>query len=445
MSKSTVVHLPAADKVHGIIRKHLIGDGFTLVFDLERSEGAWIVDAVTGEKHLDFYSFFASLPLGFNHPSFHTLENRERLLAAAVHKPSNSDAHTLELARFVQTFSHYAMPESFDHLFFVEGGALAVENALKTAFDWKVRKNLAAGREPLGSRVLHFREAFHGRSGYTLSLTNTLPVKTEHFPTFDWPRIDNPHLRFPLDEAERQRVAAREAEAVRAIELAFDRHPHDIAAIIIEPIQGEGGDNHFRPEFFAELRRIADREEACLIFDEVQTGFGITGRFWAFEHSGVTPDIVCFGKKSQVCGIMASRRIDEVENNVFTVSSRINSTWGGGLVDMVRCQIILETIASEDLVANAAQVGETLLEHLQELGRDSQGRIHNVRGRGLFCAFDCVDGKMRDSLVAKAVENHVLLLTCGPSSVRLRPALTLALDEAAEGVARIRKSLETLG
>ena len=444
MSKTTIDRLPTPDKVHGTIRQHMIGDGFSIVFDLERSEGSWIVDAQTGEKYLDFYSFFASLPLGFNHPAFHTPENQERLLRAAIHKPSNSDAHSAELAGFVQAFSQSAMPEPFKHLFFIEGGALAVENALKTAFDWKVRKNLDAGRAPLGSKIVHFRQAFHGRSGYTLSLTNTLPIKTEHFPQFDWPRIDNPHVRFPIDAEETERVAVCEARAVEQIHNAFDEHPHDIAAIIIETIQGEGGDHHFRREFFEQLREIADRKEACLIFDEVQTGFGVTGRFWAFEHLGVTPDIVCFGKKSQVCGIMASDRLDEVEDNVFSMSSRINSTWGGGLVDMVRCQIVLETMESENLVDNAAQVGETLLGGLETLARDFPHAIDNVRGRGLFCAFDCPDNGTRDALLQTALDHRVLLLACGASSVRLRPALTLRSSEAVEGVARIRKCVESL-
>ena len=441
MSKMMIDRRPSPDKVHGIIREHMIGDGFSTVFDLERSEGSWIVDAETGEKYLDFYSFFASLPLGFNHPAFHTPENRERLLAAAVHKPSNSDAHSPELAGFVQAFSHVAKPERFRHLFFIEGGALAVENALKTAFDWKVRKNLAAGRPPLGSRVIHFRQAFHGRSGYTLSLTNTLPVKTDYYPKFDWPRIDNPHLRFPVDAAETERAAACEARAVEQIHRAFDEHPHDIAAIIIEPIQGEGGDHHFRREFFSQLREIADRKDACLIFDEVQTGFGVTGRFWAYEHFSVAPDILCFGKKSQVCGIMASDRIDDVEDNVFAVSSRINSTWGGGLVDMVRCQIILETMEAEDLVHNAARVGETLLGELEALARDFPNRIDNVRGRGLFCAFDCPDREARSELLRRALDHRMLILPCGTRSVRLRPALTLRSSEAVEGVARLRRCL----
>jgi L-lysine 6-transaminase len=431
-----------AERVRETIKKHLIADGYPIVFDLRQSHGSWVVDARSGEEYLDFYSFFASLPLGFHHPALHAREATERLLSAALHKPSNSDADSIELASFVASFARHALKAPFRHLFFIEGGALAVENALKTAFDWKVRRNIACGRGEIGTRVLHFRQAFHGRSGYTLSLTNTQPNKTALFPKFDWPRVENPKLRFPVDAAEVQRVALEEDRALAEIGAAFRRHPHEIAAIIIEPIQCEGGDNHFRPEFLRALREAADREDALLVFDEVQTGFGITGRFWAYEHFGVVPDVVSFGKKSQVCGIMAGPRVDEVEENVFRVSSRLNSTWGGSLVDMVRCEIILEAMDSERLVENAAEVGARLLARLTELSGRFPGRIANARGRGLLCAFDCESTGDRDALIRRAREKKLLVLPCGEKSIRLRPALTVNNDEVDEAANRLADTLQ---
>ena len=439
----------APDEVEAEVRKHLIADGFEIVFDLERSHGSWIVDARDGSEYLDFYTFFASLPLGFRHPAFETEENRARLLRAARIKPANSDAHTEALARFVRHFGARAMPEGFEHLFFIEGGALAVENALKLALAGKVRQNMEAGRSPVdgrdvGTQVLHFREAFHGRSGYTMSLTNTSPMKTAYFPKFDWPRVVNPKLRFPVDEAELDRVVALEMQCFQEITEAFRQANHDIAAILVEPIQGEGGDNHFRPEFFQGLRRLADEFGALLIFDEVQTGFGMTGKMWAFEHYGVTPDVVAFGKKSQVCGVMAGPRVDEVSRNVFQVSSRINSTWGGGLVDMVRCDIILDVIEQEGLVDNAAHVGDELLHGLENLSTTFPGAVSNVRGRGLMCAFDCPEEATRDRILERCLAEHVLALACGDRSVRLRPPLTLSSEEAAEGVRRITQAVSSV-
>jgi len=435
-----------ATNVHFELGKHVLVDGFPLVFDLESSRGSWVVDARDGERYLDLFTFFASLPLGFGHPAFENEAVRETLLQAAIHKPSNSDAYTEAYASFVRTFSEIALPDAFEHLFFIEGGALAVENAIKVAFDWKARKNIAGGRQRddgtiPGTRVLHFREAFHGRTGYTLSLTNTDPVKTDYFPKFDWPRVANPKARFPVDAREIERVEAAEQETLTAIEEAFRQHPHDIAAIIIEPIQGEGGDNHFRPAFFAKLREIANTEEALLVFDEVQTGFGLTGKFWAYEHFGMTPDIVCFGKKAQVCGIMCTRRIDDIDDNVFKVSSRINSTWGGNLVDMARCEVILKTILDENLVEHARTIGKHLLAGLQAIAGDYPELVTNVRGRGLMCAFDLPSGDVVGEFIRRSLELRMIILPCGERSVRFRPALTVKVEDIDHGLKIIREVL----
>ena len=193
----TVERAAAAADVHARLARHLLVDGFDLVLDLERSHGSWLVDARDGTEYLDLFTFFASSALGMNHPALaDDPAFRAELLTAALTKPSNSDVYTVAMARFVDTFARVLGDPALPHLFFVEGGALAVENALKVAFDWKSRWNEAHGLDPaLGTRVLHLREAFHGRTGYTMSLTNTDPVKTARYPKFDWPRIDNPYVR----------------------------------------------------------------------------------------------------------------------------------------------------------------------------------------------------------------------------------------------------------
>ena len=432
---------PGPAEVHDILRRHLITDGLDLVLDLDESHGAWMRCARTGRDFLDCFSYFATNAIGHNHPGVTNPAFLERLGRVAVHKPSNSDFYTVEMARFLDTFSRLAIPEGMPHAFFVAGGSVAVENALKTAFDWKVRKNLAAGKGERGSKIIHFRQAFHGRTGYALSITNTEPMKVAYFPKFDWPRIENPYIRFP--EAERlAETEAAEARALAAIEAAVAADLDDIAGLIIEPIQGEGGDLHFRREFFEALRRLADEHEFLLIFDEVQTGVGMTGRMWCFEHFGVQPDILAFGKKTQVCGILASRRVDEVEDNVFRLPSRINSTWGGNLVDMVRFGRYLEIIDEEDLIGNAARVGRVILQGLHDLARETGGRMTAVRGRGLMCAFDLPDTKERDRFLARAYENRLLILGCGARSVRVRPNLSLTEDEAGTVLSLIARSLD---
>jgi len=433
------------DRIHALVRQHVLADGFHVAIDLDRSHGSWIVDAVSGREILDFYSYFATLPVGHNHPGLaNDPDFMSALTRSAIANPANSDIYSGEYAAFIETFARLAMPPHFRHLFFVAGGALAVENALKTAFDWKRRRNLAAGRGGRGSQIVHFREAFHGRSGYTLSLTNTDPVKTEGFPTFQWPRITNPKLTFPITPEVEAHTAALERQAVAEIERAFADHPDDIAAIIIEPIQGEGGDNHFRAAFFAELRRLADRHEALLIFDEVQTGVGLTGKMWAYQHFGVDPDILVFGKKTQVCGIMASARIDEAAGNVFATPGRINSTWGGNLADMMRCVKYLEVIDDERLVDNAAHMGERLLAGLRELSY-RHPVMTNVRGRGLFCAFTLPSAEDRDRLRAALWERGLATLASWPCSLRFRPCLNVTVAEIDAALDRLDDGLSGLG
>jgi len=407
-------------------------DGFDLVLDTRASRGSWLVDARDGRRWLDLFSFFASSPLGMNHtalvddPGF-----LAELAEVAVNKPSNSDVYSVPMARFVETFARVVGDPALPHLFFVDGGALAVENALKTAFDWKRRHNAAHGRDPeKGTKVLHLRRAFHGRSGYTLSLTNTDPVKTALFPVFDWPRIDVPAVHLHDD------VAAAEQESLAQARAAFAAHPHDIACFIAEPIQGEGGDNHLRPEFLRAMQALCREHDALFVLDEVQTGGGMTGTPWAYQQLDVAPDVVAFGKKLQVCGIMAGGRVDEVPDNVFAVPSRINSTWGGNLTDMVRSRRNLEVVERDGLVERAGVLGKRLLDDLRAVPG-----ISAVRGRGLFVAFDLPSPEERAAVLARLHAEHVLVLGGGERSIRLRPALTIGEDELDLAVAAIAKAV----
>lgn len=432
------------------LSRHILVDGYHVVMDLGRSKGNFLYDALHDVEVLDFFSHFATCPIGYNHPKLLEPAFLSELTSAAVTKPANSDIYTAQMAEFVETFSRVAIPESHGrHLFFVEGGALANENQMKAAFDWKVRKNFRKGyRHEVGQQVIHFEQAFHGRSGYTLSLTNTAdPRKTMYFPKFRWPRIVNPKLTFPVTPEVLEKVEATEKLALLQIRQALVENRDDVAALIIEPIQGEGGDNHFRPEFFRELRTLCDENDMLFLADEVQTGMGLTGRMWGFEHTGVVPDLFAFGKKTQVCGFASNDRILDEPDNVFQVSSRINSTWGGNLVDMVRCRRFLEVIAEENLVENARVVGDHLVTRLRELAEEFPGKMTNVRGKGLFIAFDLPDRATRNKALSCWLQKHnVMGLASGERAIRLRPPLTLSKEEAGLGVSRLRAALaEVLG
>jgi L-lysine 6-transaminase len=422
-----------------VLEKHVLMDGFRIVIDLEKSRGSYLYDEATGRRLIDFYGFFGSLTIGFNHRYFDEPAVKENLLRAAKFKVANSDVYSEGYAAFVDAFSRVAGFPPLNRYLFIEGGALAIENTLKAAMDWKVRKNMAAGRGERGTEILHFRHAFHGRSGYTMSLTNTDPRKTDLFAKFNWPRVSNPAIDFSLPENKREDdVIEREKKSEAEIRKFINERGTDIAAIIIEPIQGEGGDNHFRGEWLQKLREICDAHEMLLIFDEVQTGLCTTGRTWCCQHFNVQPDLLAFGKKVQVCGVMAGPRLDEIKDNAFRLPSRLNSTWGGNFTDMVRSTHYLRIIEKENLVENAGKIGAYFLEQLLDWQRECE-MISAVRGRGLFIAFDLPDAKTRDNVWRKLFDSGLLVLKSGERSIRFRPALDITKNVVDEAMEILRK------
>lgn len=432
------------NKVKETLGKHLLADGFDFVMDFDKSHGSWIHDRNTGKDFLDMFSMFASASIGYNHP--YLMEKSAWLGKMAVNKPTLADVYSQEFADFMEVFSRVAVPKELQYAFFIEGGTMGVENAMKACFDWKTRKNFEKGLDLEAGICIHFKQAFHGRSGYTLSLTNTSdPRKYQYFPKFDWPRIINPHLNFPITEENLEETIKNENLALLNIEEAILSNPNKVACIIIEPIQAEGGDNHFRDEFFQGLRKLCDDNEVLLIFDEVQTGIGITGKMWAFQHFTAKPDIISFGKKAQVCGVLANKeKFDEIPNNVFRESSRINSTFGGNFIDILRFQLIMEVIEKENLVENARVVGEYLLEGLQKLQQQFPDKISNARGRGLMCAIDLPTGEDRNKLIGLLYEDDLIILSCGDNSIRFRPHLNVTKEEIQLALDKIANNIEKI-
>lgn len=437
-------HSIKPEEVQDVLRKRMLVDGFDMTLDLKESKDGYLFDSKRGKRMLDFFTFVASSPLGMNHPKLNDEKFIMEIGRIALNKPSLSDIYAKEQAEFVDTFFNIAVPSYFKYSFYIEGGALAVENTIKAAIDWKVQKNFQKGyKEEKGKKIIHFKEAFHGRSGYTLSLTNTDPVKIYYFPKFDWPRVTNPKITFPLNEENLKKVIELEKQSLDEIKQAIHDNKDDIAGLIIEAIQGEGGDNHFRKEYFMQLRQICNENDIMFIIDEVQTGIAMTGKWWAHEHF-IKPDLISFGKKTQVCGILSTDRIDEVEENVFKKPSRINSTWGGNIVDMFRFKRILEIIEEENLVKNAETTGKYLQDKIHELENKYPGKVSNGRGLGLFCAFDVKDTDMRNSIVKNAVDEGMLILGCGPKSIRFRPPLTVTPEKIDEGMNILDKLISKL-
>ncbi|MBI4125436.1 MAG: L-lysine 6-transaminase [Deltaproteobacteria bacterium] len=425
-----------------VLKRRLLVDGMPIVVDLAKSKGAYLYNQLDKKTYLDFYSFFASLAIGFTHPGLKKKSYLKALHEAAGVKPALSDIYSPHFAHFVDIFDKICLRGMFRYLFFIEGGALAVENALKVAFDWKSRLNLKHGSKTEANQVIHFSQCFHGRSGYTLSMTDTFDKrKTDYFPKFPWPRVLNPKIHVYEEDALPPTLEGRERTALSQIEAHLNQFGAETAAIIIEPVQSEGGGNYFRPEFFRALRRVADDRDVLLIFDEVQTGMGISGKWWCWEHYGVKPDLMAFGKKAQVSGIAVTDRIDrEKIDHCFKIPSRINSTFGGNLCDMVRATRYIEIIQEENLLKNMAASGKQILKALEKLAEKYP--MANVRGLGGLIAFDVPTVEIRNRIVKTALEKErLLILPSGKRSVRLRPTLSITKKEAEDGIARLDKTL----
>lgn len=458
--------IPAPDKpmsrqaIYDTCKPVMVGCDNT-VPDIAQSHGSILVD-MDGHKVVDCYSSFASQALGHNHPALSDPHFENRLLRAAKAKPANPDMPNENVARFILAFQQL-LPAAFRDpstgaakLFFIDGGSAAVENALKAAMDARGRDLVEAGilteaqakAGNLHTGIIHFKRAFHGRGGYTLSLTNTDPGKIDYFARFDhWPRVSSPFRTFPATAESDAAAIKAEAQALGEIRAAIAAQPHGLSAIVLEAIQAEGGDHHFRPEFLRELRTICDAHGLYLIFDEVQAGMGITGKAWAFEHSGVMPDLFAFGKKAQVCGVAARHDFRAGKDSVFSVASRINSTWGGNSADYVRSEHTIRTILLNDYIGNAARRGAELKKGLEKIAERHSNIISNARGQGLMCAFDLRDTNLRNAMYNE-LKNHrfgpekmgVLALKRGDRALGFRPFL----DVDAATIQFILNAVETI-
>ncbi len=372
---------------------------------LVRGEGSWVWDA-DGTRYLDLYGGHAVALTGHCHPR---VVAALRAQAGRLLFFSNVVYNDVRAAA-VKALTDIA-PEGLRSVFLCNSGAEANETALKIA-----RKH--TGR----MRVVSMHEGFHGRTLGALGATGMPNYRDPAYP------IPTEHTYIPFGDAE-------------ALEAALG---DDVAAVMLEPIPSMGGIRTADKAYFQALRTACDAHGALLIFDEVQTGCGITGTAWAFQQLGVLPDVVAFGKKTQVCGVMAGGRVDEIADNVFAVSSRINSTWGGNLVDMVRSRRILEVIETDGLFARAAERGRYLGDRLEDLAAEFPGLVGDVRGRGLMRAFSMPTAAQRDSLIAGLWDRAVIMLGCGPDSVRFRPALTVSRDEIDDAVDAVRAVLSAM-
>lgn len=413
------------------VRRTLTGDFLPVLVDLEQSRGSYLVDSIGERSLLDMGMFFSSSPLGHNPDCLTSEAAGSALKVGARFKPSNPDFASAALSDFVQAFGEWMMPGDMSRLFLIDGGGAAVENALKIAFDWKAKTLGLPADDECSLQVLHLERAFHGRTGYTMSLTNTDPAKTARFPKFNWPRIAAPALDENGGPGPDSRPTTTEEDRVlHEVEALVGRNGHKVACFVYEPIQGEGGDRHLGAEFLRRMQEVCHANDVLVVADEVQTGGGLTGARWAHETMDLEPDLIAFGKRMQVCGVIGGRRLEDVSEHAFVETSRISSTWGGSLVDMIRFTHLYRYVFDHEVLSRVVTLGPTMRDGLERVVEHSGGHASAARSRGLFGAVTLSTSDLRNRVIERAlVEYNCILLPCGQRSIRWRPSLLVTAEE----------------
>ena len=401
---------------------------FNLTIDFEKSHDSYLLDKLSQESYLDFFGLYATLPLGYNHPIFQTEEFRKEYNRVASVKVSNCEMASDEAREFLKTFRSHASMKPFSHFHFCCTGALAIEASIKIAMDHKPCEN------PM---VLSLKESFHGINAYGGFVTDRFePVnqRLNGFPQMDWIKLVSPKIVYNNNQIDEKESENRLHQFKKEFENALSQYGKKrIVAFVIEPIQSTYGDNYFPQDFFDYVRKQCSQNDIALIFDEIQVGFGTTGKMWYFEHLGIIPDIVVFGKKTQTSGVMVQKKFAQT----FDRPIRLEVTWDGDLTDMIRCKYILKAYQQYNILDNVNQRSRQLFDGLRGVEN-----IKNLRSKGLLFAFDFESIEKRDSFFDKAVKNRFLCNRTRDRSVRLRPNLNVSPDEINSAISIIKKAAE---
>lgn len=414
-----------------------------VVMDAEASQGVWLQD-LDGNVFLDLFGSFALGALGYNHPALLATASSPAFARAAANPTSTPFLTAPDWLDFVHQVQTRWAPAGMGSMYCVDGGGEGVESALKAAFivHGEARRR-AQGRSPdplqmsteeqaawmdnasTDAVVVAFEGAFHGRGLGPLSATHSKLLHKADLPAFPWPKVPFPANRWPLAQHAEDN-AREEARCVAELERVLDAHAGRVAAILVEPIQSEGGDRHASPAFFQAVQRLAGLAGAAFVLDEVQTGVGTSGRLWATEHLDLPrpPDLLCFGKKMQMGGFFSTQEF------AITQFGRMYQTRNGDRCKAQLAQTVLHTIEVEGLLANVQQTGAIFLDGLQQLCQRHPSLLSQARGRGFLLAFDLPTPAARDEFNRRALARGVFATYTGSRSVRLRPHLVTGPEHA---------------
>jgi len=381
------------------------------IIDFKKSKGSYLFDKRNGNRLLDFFGQYATLTLGYNHPIFKTSIYLNEIANVAHQKIPNCELFSDESTEFDISFRNFTCGSNFTHYHYACTGALAIEAAVKTSMDYK---------GPGYDRVISFKKSFHGINGYGGFLTDKFsPVnlRLDGFPSASWDRVINPIVHYEnnlavIDEELVQSVLSNVESIITT--------KNNVCAILVEPIQCTFGDRYFPTNFFTGLRSLADQYDIPLIFDEIQVGFCVTGKIWYHNHLSVKPDIIVFGKKTQLSGIAVQNKFTDIFNQAI----RLEVTWDADIMDMIRCKHIIKAIKDGDILGNVNNMSDLLIRGLSRIEC-----IENIRHCGLLFAFDLATKKQRDLLFYEMKKRSMLCNPTGDRTIRLRPNLCVTKEE----------------
>lgn len=377
---------------------------YKIKVDFEKCRGSYVFDKTTGREYLDMHGMFSSLALGYTHPAFGTNKYLSDILAISHLRNTNCE-YLSDLQQEFEKLFQEMCGQGFSYFHYACTGALAIEWAVKTAFAYKQNLNPLIAVHSCG---------FHGISGIGNIVTDHIGATKERFENNCF-----------YDNYNAQRFSnAKELEDLLS-------NNKNISAILIDPVKCTQGDIYSAPDFFTDVRAIATKYDVPLIFDEIQTGFFTTGKPWYFNHLGIQPDIVVFGKKAQVSGIMATEKF----SNIFSTPEKMCITYDGDLIDMVRCTYNLQIIEKENLQENARLQGDYFKKRLNSLG------LTNVRGCGLLLAFDIQQETKRNDFRKRLFQNGMICNISNQETIRLRPHLAITTEDVDKAINIIQNSI----